>query len=102
MQSNICIGGFFNRLEASRKFLFGSMSVYGQNNDSIIRGVFLTRGQEATPAFEVAPDWESYKFTKLDPKKAEDRALVEAEWSWDKPIEANGKTYPHVDGKVFK
>lgn len=95
-------GGFFNRLEASRKYLFGSMSVYGQSNDSIIRGAFMARGQQSEAAFGVAPDWESYEFTKLDPKKAEDRAFVDSMWSWDKPIEVKGKKYEHADGKVFK
>ena len=76
------------------------MSVYGAENDSVIRGVFLARGQEAAPAFDVAPDWESYQFQKLDPVK--DRAFVEDMWAWDKPIDVNGKELPWADGKVFK
>ncbi|KIW26889.1 uncharacterized protein PV07_06682 [Cladophialophora immunda] len=101
MSSNL-IGGFFNRLEASRKYLFGAASVYGQANDSVIQGAFLVRGDEALPAFDVAPDWESYEFTKLDPSKPEDKEFLENQWSWDKPIEVNGKTYEWADGKVFK
>lgn len=62
----------------------------------------MVRGQEALPAFDVAPDWESYEFTKLDASKPEDKAFVEDQWSWDKPIEVNGKEYPWADGKVFK
>jgi elongation factor 1-gamma len=96
------LGGFFNRLEASRKYLFGAASVYGANNKSIIRGAFMARGQEVAPAFDCAPDWDSYEFIKLDPKKAEDRAFVESMWTWELPIEANGKQYPHDSGKVFK
>lgn len=101
MTSNL-IGGFFARLEASRKFIFGCASVYGQSNDSIIKGAFVVRGQEALPAFDVAPDYESYSFTKLDPKKAEDREFVNDQWSWDKPLVVDGKTYEWADGKVFK
>ncbi|KAK5061340.1 hypothetical protein LTR84_007882 [Exophiala bonariae] len=101
MTSNL-IGGFFNRLEASRKYLFGAASVYGVANDSAIQGAFLVRGDEALPAFDVAPDWESYEFTKLDPSKPEDRAFVDDQWSWDKPITVNGKSYEWADGKVFK
>ncbi|OAA64606.1 elongation factor 1-gamma [Niveomyces insectorum RCEF 264] len=100
--SNNLIGGFNNRLEASRKFLFGCASVYGQNNDSVIEGAFVVRGDDYLPAFDVAPDYESYTFTKLDPTKPEDRAYVEAQWSWDKPVTVNGKEYAHADGKVFK
>lgn len=97
MTSNL-IGGFFNRLEASRKHLFGAMSVYGESNSSIVSGAFLVRGQEALPAFDVAPDWESYEFTKLDPTKAEDKEFIENQWAWDKEYE--GKKW--ADGKVFK
>lgn len=100
--SNNLIGGFNARLEASRKYIFGCASVYGTNNDSIIEGAFVIRGDDYKPAFDVAPDYESYEFTKLDPKNPEDRAYVDAQWSWDKPLVENGKEYPHADGKVFK
>ena len=99
--SNLC-GGFFQRLEASRKFLFGCLCVYGVNNDSVISGAFLVRGQDAQKAFDVAPDWESYDYTKLDGSKTEDKEFVEAAWSWDKPLVIKGKSYDFVDGKVFK
>ena len=95
-------GGFFARLEGSRKYIFGAASVYGTAGDSIIKGAFVVRGQEALPAFDVAPDYESYEFTKLDPKNPEDREFVNDQWSWDKPIEVNGKSYEWADGKVFK
>jgi elongation factor 1-gamma len=100
--SNNLIGGFNARLEASRKYIFGSASVYGQNRDSVIQGAFVIRGQEHLPVFDVAPDYESYTFTKLDPEKAEDREYVEAQWKWDRPVTVDGKEYPHADGKVFK
>ena len=101
MSSNL-IGGFFARLEASRKYIFGCASVYGQNNDSVIQGAFVVRGQEAMPAFDVAPDYESYEFKKLDPKTKEDKEYVEEQWTWEKPVSVKGKEYPHADGKVFK
>ena len=100
--SNNLIGGFNNRLEGSRKYLFGSASVFGENNNSIIQGAFVIRGQDYLPVFDVAPDYESYEFKKLDPKDAEDRAFLENMWSWEKPIVVNGQEYPHADGKVFK
>lgn len=101
MTSNL-IGGFFTRLEASRKYLFGAASVYGVTNDSIVKGAFVVRGQDALPAFDVAPDVDSYDFKKLDPTKAEDKEFVNDQWSWDKPIEVAGKKYEWADGKVFK
>ncbi|KAK4657346.1 elongation factor EF-1 gamma subunit [Podospora pseudocomata] len=100
--SNNLIGGLNTRLEASRKYLFGCASVYGTNNDSIIEGAFVIRGDDYVPVFDVAPDYESYEFTKLDPSKPEDREYVDAQWTWEKPIVENGKEYPHASGKVFK
>ena len=34
--SNNQIGGFFARLEGSRKYVFGAGAVFGVNNDSVI------------------------------------------------------------------
>jgi hypothetical protein len=101
MTANL-IGGFFTRLEGSRKYIFGAASVYGVANDSIIKGAFVIRGQEALPAFDVAPDYESYEFTKLDPTKDEDKEFVNDQWAWDKPVVVGDKTYEWADGKVFK
>ncbi|OIW29837.1 eEF1-gamma domain-containing protein [Coniochaeta ligniaria NRRL 30616] len=101
MSSNL-VGGFNNRLEASRKYLFGCASVFGENNDSVIQGAFIIRGDDFKPVFDVAPDYESYNFTKLDPTKPEDKELVELHWSWDRPITVDGKKYEFAQGKVFK
>lgn len=101
MTSNL-IGGFFARLEGSRKYIFGCASVYGEANDSVVKGAFVIRGQEADPAFNVAPDAESYTFTKLDHTKEEDKEYVNDQWTWEKPVVVNGKEYKWADGKVFK
>ncbi|KAJ5920937.1 Elongation factor 1-gamma 2 [Penicillium verhagenii] len=100
--ANNLIGGFQNRLEASRKYLFGCQGVYGANYACVVRGVFMVRGQESAPAFEVGPDWESYEFTKLDPTSEADRKYTEDIWAWDTPVVADGKTLEMVDGHVFK
>jgi len=100
--SNNLIGGFFNRLSGSIKHIFGCMSVYGENNDSVIEGAFVIRGHEFQPAFDVAPDWESYEFTKLDPEKEEDREYVRNQWTWDQPVTVGEKQYAHASGKVCK
>ena len=89
------IGGFFNRLEASRKYLFGSLGVLGEANNSVISGVFIARGPDIKPVVEVAPDWESYTFAKIDLGKAEDKKYFEAALAWD--LEIDGKKW--ADGK---
>jgi len=101
MSANL-IGGFFARLEGSRKYIMGSMSVYGANNDSAIAGAFVVRGQEHAPAFDVAPDWESYEFKKLDPANPEDKKFFEDQLAWDTPLKVGDKELPHADGKIFK
>lgn len=100
--SNNLVGGFFNRLSASINYLFGCLVVYGENNNNGITGAFLVRGQDFKPAFDVAPDWESYEFTKLDPTKAEDKAFIENSWAWDEPMIVNGEKREIADGKVCK
>lgn len=100
--SNNLLGGFFNRLGGSTKYLFGSGVVYGENNNNGIMGVFLVRGDKHEPAFEVAPDWESYTFTQLDASKPENKEFIDDLLSWDKPVVVNGETREVVDGKVFK
>lgn len=101
-KSNNLVGGFHNRLEGSRKYIFGCQGVYGVNHDSIIEGAFLIRGQEYLPVFDVAPDYESYDFEKLDPSKPEDKAYVETSFVEEKPITVNGKEYVYAHAKVFK
>jgi len=90
------IGGYFNRLEASRKYLFSSLGVLGATNDSVISGVLIGRGQDIKPVVDVAPDWESYNYVKLDVKEnEEDKKFFEAALAWD--LEIEGKKW--VDGK---
>jgi elongation factor 1-gamma len=49
------IGGFFNRLEALRKYLFGSVGVLGTAINSITSGALIARGLEIKPVAEVVP-----------------------------------------------
>ncbi|EJT47507.1 hypothetical protein A1Q1_03619 [Trichosporon asahii var. asahii CBS 2479] len=92
------IGGLFARWEASRKYLFGSVGVLGKTNDSIITGVLVLRGQDADPVVSVAPDWESYKFTRMDLDKPEDKEFFEGAMAWD--LKVGDKEW--ADGKNFK
>ncbi|CAN3353090.1 elongation factor 1-gamma 2 [Diutina catenulata] len=100
--SNNLVGGFFNRLSASTKYMFGCMVVYGENNNNGIVGAFIVRGKEFAPAFDVAPDWESYDYKPLDPSKEEDKDFFENMMAWDKPVVIDGKPVEIADGKVLK
>lgn len=100
--SNNLVGGFFNRLSASTKYLFGTLVVYGENNNNGITGFFLVRGQDYKPAFDVAPDWESYDYTKLDPSDEKVKDFINNMLAWDQPVDVNGEKREIADGKVFK
>ncbi|CAE6462660.1 hypothetical protein ACGC1H_004006 [Rhizoctonia solani] len=92
------IGGFFNRLEASKKYAFGSLGVLGEPNNSRISGVFIVRGSDYKPVLDVAPDWESYEYKQIDLSNPDDKAFFEAALAWD--LELEGKKW--ADGKNFK
>lgn len=49
------ITGFFNRLEASRKYLFASVGVLGKTNDSLIEGAIICRGDKVEPVSHQQP-----------------------------------------------
>lgn len=84
-----------DRLEGSRKYLFGSMGVLGTNNNSIIEGVLIARGQDIKPVVDVAPDWESYSYERIDLNNPEQKAYFESALAWD--LEVADKKW--VDGK---
>jgi len=92
------ITGFFNRLEGSRKYLFASLGVLGTANNSVISGIIITRGDDIRLSIDVAPDWESYEYKKIDLADEEQKKFFEAALAWD--LEIDGKAW--ADGKNFK
>ncbi|KAF8625693.1 hypothetical protein AX15_005263 [Amanita polypyramis BW_CC] len=74
------VGGFFIRLDASRKY---SVDVIGETNNSVISGAYILRGLEHEP---------------LDISKDADKAFFEAVLAWD--LESDDKKW--ADGKSFK
>ena len=69
----------------------------------ILRGVYVVRGQDYEPAFGVNDMVESYKYTRLDASKPEDRKIIEDEWAQNekKSTDVDGKKLPYWDGKYF-
>ncbi|CCF48051.1 hypothetical protein NDA11_006267 [Ustilago hordei] len=97
-QSNNLIGGFFARLEASRKYTMGTLGVFGENNNNLISGVMICRGKDPKSVLEVAPDVDSYSITPLDVSKPEDKKFFEDMMAWEATID--GKAF--ADGKIMK
>lgn len=40
------VGGFFVRIEKLRKYAFASICVFGEDNNNVISGIWVWRGQE--------------------------------------------------------
>lgn len=101
MSANL-IGGTLQRLDKARKQSFGSMAVYGEDNNNTIAGLWVWRGQDLM--FKLTEDWqvdyESYDWKKLDPKAEETKKLVELFFKQSEDSEYKGKKY--TDGKIFK
>lgn len=94
------ISGMFQRLDKMRKHAFGSMILFGENNNSQIEGVWFWRGHKL--AFELSTDWqvdyESYKWTKLDPADDKTKKMVNEYLLWEGDFD--GKKFNQ--GKIFK
>jgi elongation factor 1-gamma len=94
------ITGMFQRLDKMRKHAFGSVCLFGKDNDSTISGIWIWRGHKL--AFELCPDWqvdyESYSWKKLDPADENTKALVNSYWAW----EGIENPRPFNQGKIFK
>jgi len=97
MSSNL-IAGFYQRLSPSRKYLFGSLGILGNSNNSLVSGVFICRGKDYKPVLEVAPDWESYDIKPINLEDKAEKAFFEAALAWDLSIK--GKKW--TGGKVFQ
>jgi len=95
------IGGMFQRLDKMRKQAFGSVCVFGENNNSSISGIFVWRGQGL--AFELSPDWQVdydvYSWQKLEADSEETKKLVAQYFSWN-GTDKEGR--PFNQGKIFK
>ncbi|KAL1239858.1 Elongation factor 1-gamma [Trichinella spiralis] len=94
------ITGMFQRLDKLRKNAFASVCLFGEDNNSTISGIWIWRGHEL--AFELSEDWqidyESYSWSKLDPKDEKTKSLVNEYLKWEGKFD--GKKFNQ--GKIFK
>jgi elongation factor 1-gamma len=88
------------RLDKMRKNAFGSMILFGEDNNSTISGIWVWKGHEL--AFNLSPDWqvdyESYEWKKLNPDDPQTKTLVKEYFSWEGDF--GGKKFNQ--GKIFK
>ena len=71
------------------------MGVLGEARNSVISGVFITRGDDIKLSVDCAPVWERYEYHRLDLANDSDRKCPEDALASD--LELDGKRW--ADGK---
>mmetsp|Transcript_62632 Transcript_62632/g.135664 ORF Transcript_62632/g.135664 Transcript_62632/m.135664 type:complete len:440 (+) Transcript_62632:59-1378(+) len=100
MTSNL-IGGFIQRTEEIRKWLFGTMTIRGtaEKGGMKISAYFLIRGDSIAPLVACNDDAEYYTWTKVGtPVSAEDKAKIFEYWTSETSLEGE----PLLDSRVYK
>uniref|UniRef100_A0A7S1TG37 Elongation factor 1-gamma n=1 Tax=Compsopogon caeruleus TaxID=31354 RepID=A0A7S1TG37_9RHOD len=104
MAANL-ISGWFQRVEHLRKYMFGSVHVFGASGEPgsvAISGVWIFRGPEIPAEIvEDGTDGECYEWRRLDLSNADDKALFEDYCAWDGEFKG-GSDKPFNQGKTFK
>jgi len=77
------LGGFIQRLEKVRKYAFGSLIIFGEEPKLQVSCVFLFRGKEIPPEFQIVDDVEHYAWRKADPNDTATRELINDYFAWD-------------------
>jgi len=99
MVSNL-LGGFCQRSEGIRDFIFGSFLIFGEVNSFEVNGAVLLRGSEwPADVMGEIPDSESYSWRKVDLQNPEDKEWFEDLWGWDGKLK--GKKFTET-GKIMK
>ena len=99
MTSNL-IGGFIQRTEEIRKWLFGTMTIRGEEGKGMkITCYYLIRGDSIQPLIDCNDDAACYTWTKLAiPPSDADKALLHDYWCSEGPLEGE----PNLDSRCYK
>ena len=100
MTSNL-IAGFIQRTEEIRKWLFGTMTIRGDEakGTTKITAYYLIRGDSIQPLIDCNDDAAQYTWTKVEtPPTAEVKQTVMDYWTSEGPLEGE----PNLDSRVYK
>ena len=79
--TNNLMSGFLDRADACRKYSLGVHGVYGDEPNLEVRGVWMWKGVDILEPLKEHQQFDVYKYTKLNPKKAEDWAIISEYWT---------------------
>jgi len=71
---------FIQSIDAYRKHSFGTFGVYGVEGNYELKGLLMWRGKGIPFFMEALEQFEYYDRKELDPRKEEDRKVIEAYW----------------------
>lgn len=99
MTSNL-IGGFIQRTEEIRKWLFGTCTIRGKEGELMkVTDFFLIRGDSIQPLIDCNDDAAYYKWTKIPtPVSEADKQLLYDYWCSEGPLEGE----PCLDSRCYK
>jgi elongation factor 1-gamma len=95
------IGGFIQRTEEIRKWLFGTMTIRGEAVDGgmKITAYYLIRGQSIQPLIDCNTDAECYEWSQMSyPPSDEDKRLLFEYWTSETFFEGE----PCLDSRCYK
>jgi len=100
MTANL-IGGFIQRVEKLRKYGFGSIIIFGEEEAPpfTVSSVWLVRGLELPAEMKECDDYEHYNWKKADTDDAATRELINDFLAWDGKF-GDGRKFNQ--GKIFK
>jgi elongation factor 1-gamma len=99
MTSNL-IGGFIQRTEEIRKWLFGTCTIRGTEGGAMkVTHYFLIRGDSIQPLIDCNDDAACYEWTRMaTPVSAADKALLYDYWCSEGPLDGEAC----LDSRVYK
>jgi elongation factor 1-gamma len=99
MSGNL-IGGFIQRTEEIRKWLFGTMTIRGVEGTQMkITAYYLIRGDSIQPLISCNDDADCYTWTKLEiPASPESKAMLYDYWCSEGDLEGE----PNLDSRCYK
>jgi elongation factor 1-gamma len=86
MMSSRLARAFLSRLHGAKRYVFGSLIVFGQDNSYAIAGYFVIRGHEVPDEVTSVVDYGSYTFARVDEKDEKIKAKIGDYFAWEGPL----------------
>mmetsp|Transcript_21035 Transcript_21035/g.41258 ORF Transcript_21035/g.41258 Transcript_21035/m.41258 type:complete len:399 (-) Transcript_21035:94-1290(-) len=101
-QTSNLAGGFCQRLDAVRKYLFGTLLILGTEESQELEGCWLFRGDNVEAILDSNPDAEYHEWTKME-LNDKNKAIIAEYWcSEADQVTGIGAPRNYLDCKVFK